>query len=204
MAHPLTVPDSLKHLTVQKGYPVPYFVAYPTKDEQGQPAADFRYADPLKLVNSIRGDKCFVCGKPLAKDRYLIAGPEGLKNRIHTDMPMHEACARFSLTTCPHLVYERADRRTSNEVATQQIEGQALQKPGEFYLVRLFNYGFILDGGAVYINFQPSAVERWHYVDGRLVADGQGWQRRPDFLQWMRPAMVPRNHLIAKLKRLYL
>ncbi len=180
------IPDFLKHLPIYKGYPVPYFVAYrvaPGPDGELIPKPDFRFTDPAKHKACLQHKKCFICGKPLGSGAtYLIAGPQGLANRISTDTQMHLNCAEFSLNFCPHLHLEKVERREDETVPLEEF--QIKQKPQELFLVKTGQYLFVPANNTLLTNYQPLAYKRYIYEEGKLVSDEWGWQRPAHLREW--------------------
>lgn len=161
-----TVPDFLNHLKLDhRGYPVPYFVAY----VDGKP--DFRLLDAQKQSTCIDKQLCAICGKKLHdKSFYFIGGPLTLHNRISTDTAMHRECGEFSLRSCPHLYFEKADRRPTDIPRNSfQQELQSLDKPTEFFLIRARKYRRIKHMGTDYVKFDPISSERFIYANGIIT-----------------------------------
>lgn len=157
-----TIPDFLSHLSVYRGFPVPYFVP---KDENG--VFQLKYASPEKMDNCIKYHKCCICFKPLAKEEYFfISGPIGLKTQTDSHPPMHKRCAEYSLEICPHLYFEKADRTSENNQADWQIR----EKPKEFYLVGARKIeAFKPDQRTLVIRYsQISSMKKFLYKDGIL------------------------------------
>lgn len=156
------IPDRMKHLRIdERGYPIPYFVPF----VDGKP--DFRYQDAKKQKTAMDRKLCGVCGgRLLAKQFWFISGPIGLHNKTHSDAPMHEECARFSMHVCPHLQYLKSERRSDETMASFE---QLRNKPLELFLVRADKVGY--HAGTNYIWFRPVDVERWIYENNRLVKE---------------------------------
>lgn len=111
----IEIPKFLSHLKVDdRGYPIPFFVGY----VDGKP--EFRLLDAKKQLLCFDKNLCGVCGLKLHKDGgFFISGPMGVRNRIATDPPLHRDCAEYSMKFCPHLYFEKADRRETGEVYQQ-------------------------------------------------------------------------------------
>lgn len=149
----------------ERGYPIPYFV--PVRDGKH----DFRYLDRKKQIACIEHKLCAVCGKRLlAKSFWFIAGPIGLKNKIASDPPMHEECARFSLEACPHLLHQKAERRSEPGTDPEIVNDPNVcpEKPNEVLLVKADWFGPF----ERYIKFRPVYSELYHYQNNRLVKAG--------------------------------
>lgn len=100
------LPERMKGLPVdERGYPVPWFVAY----VNGKP--DHRIADASKRGDAVRFKRCWVCGGPLGRYVTFVIGPMCGVNRVSSDPPSHEECAEWSAMGCPFLSRPNADRR---------------------------------------------------------------------------------------------
>lgn len=152
------IPKRMAHLkTDKRGYPIPYF----TPIINGEP--DFRYQDQKKQQACVSYKLCSICGEKLTKGVYwFISGPHGLANGIHSDAPMHEDCARFSINVCPHLAFFKAERRTEAGDDPNQLR----TKPTELYLVKADKCEFI---HGRYFKFRSIHTERFVYKDNKLI-----------------------------------
>lgn len=157
------IPAIMKELPLdERGYPIPYFV--PMVD--GNP--EFRYQDANKRSSCLKHGLCAVCGKKLyAKSYWFICGPMGLLNKVHSDAPCHEDCARFSLNVCPHLVYSKAQRRS--EESGNANPNLLRSHPDNLFLVKADKYEQIIHDGHTYINFRPVYHEHYIYKDNKLI-----------------------------------
>src|SRR5437763_12378791 len=66
------LPDRIAALPVFRGYPVPWFVAYPNGPE-GEP--EFRTFDPKKWIAAVQEKRCWVCGQQLGAYLAFVLGP---------------------------------------------------------------------------------------------------------------------------------
>lgn len=152
----------MRHLkTDERGYPIPFFVPI----IEGKP--DFRYMDKNKQQLCKDKKLCSICGKRLfEKSFWFITGPNGLKNSVQTDPPMHEDCARFSLATCPHLQFEKAKRRTDKSTALPS------QKDGDnkiLYLIKADRVIVSNHFGNSHFHFHTVIWEEYRHELGALV-----------------------------------
>lgn len=93
----------------ERGYPVPWFVAW----IDGKP--EFRCAGADKLQLAIREQRCWVCGEKFIDSIYaFVIGPMCSVNRVSAEPPAHPECALFSVKACPFLSKPKAQRRESN------------------------------------------------------------------------------------------
>jgi len=66
------LPERIKALLVFRGYPVPWFVAYPNGPE-GEP--EFRGYDTKKWIAAVQQKLCWVCGQQLGGNLGFVLGP---------------------------------------------------------------------------------------------------------------------------------
>lgn len=98
--------DRIAKLPVdERGYPIPFFVAYPN----GKP--DFRMTDGDKLLACVRGRLCWVCGERLGVHMAFAIGPMCVVNRTTSEPPAHLECAQWSVKACPFLSHPNMVRR---------------------------------------------------------------------------------------------
>lgn len=99
---------------------------------------------------------------------------------------MHEAYARESLRLCPHMLYQKTARRDPDSDKITFSPHHDLNKPPEIALVKTGAFQIVHTGLTYVINYQPLAVQWFHYVDSLLVArtdklepvDSSGWKRK--------------------------
>jgi hypothetical protein len=156
------IPATMEHLPLdERGYPIPYFPPI----VNGKP--DFRYQDAKKRDACLKYKKCSVCGNPLkAKQFWFITGPMGLVNKIVSDAPMHEECARFSINVCPHIAFHKAERRTPDG---QGIPGAVREKPDSLFLIRADKINTLIEQGNTYIKFRPVFLHEHIYQYNKLI-----------------------------------
>ncbi len=161
MKHHFQVPPIMKELPLdERGYPIPFFVPM----RGGKP--EFRYQSREKQELALTRNLCSICGKKLYKGAYwTISGPIGFRNKVASDPPMHEDCARFSLTCCPHMLYPSAERRT--EVTFKDIHVQ--KKPDYLILIKFDKFKINTSGPMWTYNYRHVYHEEYHYVDGKLT-----------------------------------
>lgn len=91
-----------------RGYPVPYFVAW----IDGKP--DHRIVDSAKMPLALKFDLCWLCGSKLGRFKSFCIGPMCSITRTISEPPSHLECVRFSAQACPWMTRPRAKRRESN------------------------------------------------------------------------------------------
>jgi len=85
----------------KRGFPVPYHLRPDNFAEGGE--ADLRVVNGMNLLDCIMHHKCGVCGLPLYRTFVMSGGPLCVYNRIFTEPPLHEECARYAHSVCPFL-----------------------------------------------------------------------------------------------------
>lgn len=112
------VPERIAKLPVRRGYPVPWFVAWPD-GEGDDKEPEFRAMDPRKLVLAVKQHRCWVCGQRLGSWLTFTVGPMCAVNRISAEPPSHTECAEWSAKACPFLSRPHMRRRTDEQFAAE-------------------------------------------------------------------------------------
>lgn len=159
------IPKQLQHLKVdERGYPIPFFVPI----VKGKP--EFRYMDAKKVDMAIDQHLCHICGKKLHPDYfYFISGPIGLMNGVSSDAAMHRECAEFALEVCPHMLYQKAERKVEESGPTPHIK----KKPDCLFLIKTSKYKakFYPEFGYRLIHYKPVGAEKYIYINNKLQKD---------------------------------
>lgn len=87
------------------GRPIPWFVEW----VDGKP--DPRIASVSRLVDAVRFDLCWVCGRRRGRHVAFVIGPMCSINRISAEPPCHYDCAVYSARACPFLSTPTMHRR---------------------------------------------------------------------------------------------
>lgn len=155
------IPPQLAHLKLdERGYPIPYFVPMIS----GKP--NFRYQDPTKRNYCIYQKLCSICGANLrSDDNWIVTGPGGYKNQVTSDAPMHLVCAKFSMEVCPHIHFEKAERKEEVETYMNQ------DKPAFLLLVRIKKIRPEYDPRIkiTLLYYKPIEFAKYEYKDNILV-----------------------------------
>lgn len=161
------LPSRIAALPVdERGYPVPFFVAYP----DGKP--DFRVADARKVNLCLANHLCWVCGQRLGHFKSFPIGPMCAVSRTTAEPPSHLECAEWSVKACPFLsrphMVRREDEvteRTAGNVAGVMFE----RNPGVTAIWTTFTFGLFPDGkGKMLIGVgDPVSVSWWR--EGRAA-----------------------------------
>jgi hypothetical protein len=145
-----------------RGYPVPFFVAW----IDGKP--DFRVADPKKLAICHNQHRCWLCGERLGKYMAFVIGPMCAVNRTSSEPPSHVDCAKFAASACPFLARPKAMRRDSGlpKDRTDAPGHHLTRNPGVALVwVTLTYKAFPAPGGALFRIGEPE--QTFWYAEGR-------------------------------------
>jgi hypothetical protein len=102
------LPERIAALPVHRGYPVPWFVAYPNGPDADP---EFRVADGQKWKRAVQEKRCWVCGGELGAWLVFVLGPMCCISRTTSEPACHRACAEWSVLNCPFLVRPHMARR---------------------------------------------------------------------------------------------
>jgi hypothetical protein len=158
-----------------RGYPVPFFVAWP----DGKP--DHRIADEGKRRRCVAQDLCWLCGDTLGQYRVFVLGPMCGVTMTSSDAPAHLDCARWAAMACPFLANPGAKRREVKPTAGVEVEepgGIMIKRnPGVTLLWTASSYRFQLTPGESKPLFRlvgpPQALES--YTCGRPATFEETW-----------------------------
>lgn len=158
------LPPEMKHLPIdERGYPVPFFVAW----VNGKP--DFRIADQTKKAKAIRFNRCWICGEQLGRYRAFVIGPMCAVNRVSSEPPSHLNCAMFAVKACPFLILPKAVRREANmpEESSEPPGIMLTRNPGVtlIWVTQVYTVTRHADGELFHLRAPPSQV-LW-YTQGR-------------------------------------
>jgi hypothetical protein len=102
-----------------RGYPVPWFVAW----VDGRP--DFRVIEGGRIFEALKERRCWVCGEKLGRYLAFVIGPMCAINRITSEPPSHRDCALFAARACPFLTMPRMKRN-------ERAKPEGYQEPAGF------------------------------------------------------------------------
>jgi hypothetical protein len=153
------MPSRIAALPVsERGYPVPFFVAW----LDGKP--EFRAADPEKKKRCIKESLCWVCGQRLGKFKCFVIGPMCVVNRNTAEPPCHLDCAEWSLQACPFLVNPNMSRRENNLPENiREAAGVAIKRnPGVVanYMCGKYKLNFV-ENGVLFALGEPFTITWW-------------------------------------------
>lgn len=159
---PEPIPAGIAALPRDRGYPVPWFVAW----IGGKP--DFRVIKPGAITNAIEQSLCWVCGRTIIGRRAYVVGPMCAVNRVSAEPPSHVKCADWSARACPFLVRPHARRREAGlPEESHEAAGIMLKRnPGVALLWMVtMTQAFHAPGGVLFDLGSPIET-RW-YAEGR-------------------------------------
>jgi hypothetical protein len=166
------LPHDIGKLPIDRGYPVPWFVAWLPN---GTP--EFRAMDPAKWRRAVdrRDPRCWVCGGALTRfgfeDTFAFTiGPMCAINRISSEPPSHVACAEWSARNCPFLSRPHAKRRQDDQVGSfDDVAGCAITRnPGVSLIWKCGSYAIFDDGkGKPLIEVGPLTQPPTWWAEGR-------------------------------------
>lgn len=148
-----------------RGYPVPWFVAW----IDGKP--DFRVMDGAKLSIAVKNKRCWICGDVLGVHMTFLIGPMCAINRTISEPPSHFECAEWSSRVCPFLSMPKAHRREKNiPENTKEAAGFGLKRnPGVILLWTTRSYKIFGDGrGGVLFRLGDPEGLQW-IAEGRAA-----------------------------------
>ena len=172
IAH-IRIPERMKRLPLsERGYPVPWFVAWLTPDgkraEPGTGTADFRIVDTPKVAQAHNRHLCWLCGQTLGQFKTFVVGPMCLVNMTSAELPSHLECSAYSVRACPFLSKPAMRRNDNGKDAFVRPAGDMLERnPGVTLLLTTKSYRPFSDGngGVLFEMGEPVALD-W-YREGR-------------------------------------
>jgi len=137
----------------KRGYPIPYLMM----DTQ-------IHIDMEKQAECMLKRLCMICGKRLDNKKWFIGGHAAAKNRLFSDLAMHEECARYSLRVCPFLSNSDMKYRKKYDDDTifyaGHIPGTAKERSPTQMLMRTNGYRMCRWRDMLYV-----LANRWDYVE---------------------------------------
>jgi hypothetical protein len=158
----------------ERGYPVPWFVAYfkdgkeaPRNDPDAKP--DFRVLASGKRELAVKRKLCWICGEPLGVHQIFPIGPMCAVNKTTMEPPSHRDCAEYSVKACPFLTVpaRRRDERGLDEIEHGVSGVMIARNPGVIALWESGYKTFKVDNGWLIRLGEPTRVDWW--TQGRLA-----------------------------------
>jgi hypothetical protein len=165
-------PPRIARLPVHRGYPVPWFVEWVTRDDdeiapmpQGQGEPDFRIMSRERFGAAIRSGLCWVCGGKLGSHKTFNIGPMCAVNRTSAEPPSHRECAEWSARNCPFLTRPHMRRREAG-LPQEVDEGAGVmlkRNPGValVWVTRKHKLKPDHNGGILFDIGEPDSVSWW-------------------------------------------
>lgn len=160
------LPERMRSLPIDRGYPVPWFVAW----VDGKP--EFRAMDVKKWLAAVKFGLCWVCGERVGSRLTFVIGPMCGINRTTSEPACHRECAVWSAKNCPFLSRPHMTRREDDAFSIEQ--GKCAGIP---------------------ISRNPGVALLWHTRHFKVFNDGAGKPLiqvgEPDSVEWLaegRPA----------------
>ena len=161
------IPKRLRHLPIDRGYPVPWFV------EWSDGAPEFRAMSVEKFARAIKEKRCWVCGDILGRYLSFVVGPMCVINMTSAEPPCHHDCAVWSARHCPFLSRPHMARREDNEINTSHHgDASITRNPGCAAVLTTKVYKLFKAPGASAIGWlikmgRPERIE-W-FAEGRTA-----------------------------------
>ena len=159
---PQPIPQRVRSLPIQNGFPVPWFVA------QVNGKYDFRLIEKHKLLEAIKYKKCWVCGEKLGAYLAFSIGPMCAINRTISEPPSHTECAEWSIKACPFLAQRQDYRRDTNlPEGIKEPGGVAIaRQPGATCLWVTSKYKVVNAGNGLIFKIGDPLQVKW-FREGR-------------------------------------
>lgn len=158
------IPQRLRSLPIERGYPVPWFVA----EINGH--YDFRCIDYRKMQPAIKKRLCWICGQKLGAYLAFGIGPMCCINKTIAEPPSHRECMEWAMKVCPFLVQRQEERRETNlpEGVKDQPGIVVKRNPGAIALWITKTYSpFNVPGGILFKIGEP--IEVCWFKEGRAA-----------------------------------
>jgi hypothetical protein len=155
----------MRRLPVERGYPVPWFVAFVDGHY------DFRIQDQRKRFLALNEKRCWLCGDILGQYFAFVIGPMCAINRISSEPPSHLECAEFAVKACPFLNLHEAERRVSRIPSAAEVPPGCMitRNPGVILIWATKSFSPFAAGGGDYLVEvgEPISLSWWR--EGRTA-----------------------------------
>jgi hypothetical protein len=194
------LPERMRRLPVDRGYPVPWFVAWLDGDgeqpcEPGHGRPDFRVIRPGGVAEAWTRKRCWICGGTLGSYRAFTLGSMCAVNRTSAEPPSHRECADFAARACPFLTRPHAKRREVDpEIERAPMPGIPLMRNPGVALVWVTRHPRVrrVENGVLF-NVGPPTEVRW-YCEGRPAT-------RAECVESIESGLDPLRELAANQRR---
>ncbi len=135
------MPDALAQRPLYSDGPMPIPWANEYDEPNGGTSTDFTVVNNDRIIEAAQSGLCGACGQELNHWVAFIGDSRSVHLRTFGFPPMHEACARYALTACPHI--NRKQRRRPPPASVFRHDARAPQfwtEPGpELWILGLTN-----------------------------------------------------------------
>ncbi len=180
------LPQNMTDLPIdERGYPVPWFVAW----IDGKP--DFRVIGPGKLARAVKEHRCWVCGGPRGSWDVFTIGPMCAVNRVSSEPPSHRRCATYSVQACPFLSRANMRRRTDNlPEGRKDPAGIGIDRnPGVILLWVTRSWETLqVENGVLFEVGEPEEIVA--YTGGRIATLEETWASVESGIPFLREAAI--------------
>jgi hypothetical protein len=152
----------------ERGYPVPWFVAWFRNDEPSSPniegaTPDFRIVTHGRPMSAYHAERCWICGQSLGRHRVYAIGPMCVVNRVTSEPSSHRECAEFAVKACPFLTKPRMRRNEKGLPEETSTPGIMIERnPGVICLYETrFARPFRAGAGYLFRLGPPDRVDWW-------------------------------------------
>lgn len=151
----------------ERGYPVPWFVAW----KDGKPI--FQAMDRSKWRRAVKLKLCWVCGQSLSKTFAFVIGPMCGINRTSAEPPCHIDCAMFSVRACPFLALPKKKRIDCSDLGLVDAPGVGLDRnPGCCGVWVTDRYELFDAGNGQLIHLGEPKIVHW-FAEGRPATSAE-------------------------------
>jgi len=170
-----SLPEQMRDLPTDRGYPVPWFVEW-IKGPEGTQIPEFRAMSGEKWVKAVKQRLCWVCGQRLGANLAFVIGPMCGITRTTSEPPCHLVCALWSARNCPFLSRPSMVRRdvTNDYPTILPPAGYSIDRnPGVSMVWVTKNYEVFKDGmGGFLIKIgEPTGISCW--AEGKIATKEQ-------------------------------
>jgi hypothetical protein len=159
-----TVPERMRSLPVERGYPVPWFVAVVNG------VFEFRAADARKRSEAVRERLCWVCGQKLGRYLSFVLGPMCAITRSTVEPPCHKECAIWSAINCPFLARPHMVRREGDMPEGVTCSGEMIDRnPGVCLIWTTLTYRTFKDNDTGWLIEVGDPLDILAFAEGRPV-----------------------------------
>jgi hypothetical protein len=158
----------------ERGYPVPWFVAWLKDGRDAAPSSegaqpDFRIVAPGRFAEAYLHEKCWICGQPLGRHKVYTIGPMCVINRVTSEPASHRECAEFAAQACPFLTHPRRTR-DDRDLPPSGYAGIAIKRnPGVVCLYETSSVSHFRAGPGYLLRLGAPTRVDW-YAEGRKAS----------------------------------